>query len=132
MVIPAAELQLRFSRSGGAGGQNVNKRDTQVEILFDIGASSVLDDTQRRRIRTRLRNRINADDVLAVVCSEERTQGMNRERALDRLAELLWDALAPPPKTRRVTRPSRGSVERRITEKKRRGETKRLRRAADD
>ncbi|GAC1408609.1 MAG: alternative ribosome rescue aminoacyl-tRNA hydrolase ArfB [Actinomycetota bacterium] len=132
VVIPAGEIAVRFSRSGGAGGQNVNKRDTQVELLFDVNASEVLQDAQRRRIKSRLRNRIDSEGVLHVVSSEERTQGRNRELALERMGELLNEALAPPPKPRRATRPSRTSVERRITDKKRRGQVKHLRRDDDE
>lgn len=132
VVIPAAEITLHFSRSGGPGGQNVNKRDTQVEVRFDVQGSAALNEEQKARVAARLRSRIDADGTLRVVANEERTQGLNRERALQRLEGLLHTALAPPPKPRRKTRPSKTAVERRITDKKRRGEVKRLRRAADD
>ncbi len=132
VVIPAAEIAMRFSRAGGPGGQNVNKRDTKVEVLFDVGSSAVLDDHQKRLIRSRLRSRIDDGGVLRVAASDERTQGLNRQAALSRLEELLHAGLAPPPKPRRKTKPSKRAVERGITDKKRRGRVKRLRRAADD
>lgn len=131
-VIPAREIAQRFARAGGPGGQNVNKRDTKVDVLFDIDASEALTGDQKRTVRSKLRTRIDADGVLAVGAGAQRTQAQNRERALDRMEELLREALAPPPPPRVKTRPSRAAKERRITEKKRRGETKRLRRATDD
>ncbi|MHB8512862.1 MAG: alternative ribosome rescue aminoacyl-tRNA hydrolase ArfB [Actinomycetota bacterium] len=132
VIVPSSELTLKFSRSGGPGGQNVNKRDTQVEIIFDVRGSNVLDEEQRKRVSSKLRNRIDSNGMLHVTSSEERTQALNRERALERMEELLFDALAPPPPKRRATRPSKTAVERRISDKKKRGEVKRLRRAKDD
>jgi ribosome-associated protein len=125
--IPEAELRFRFSRSSGAGGQNVNKRDTKVELLFDVAGSPSLGPRQRERILRKLASRIDADGVLRLVVSEERTQGRNREIATERFCELVADALRPDPPKRRPTRPSKASVERRITEKRRRGASKRKR-----
>lgn len=131
VVIAGAEISVRFSRSGGPGGQNVNKRDTRVEVRFDVRSSPSLSASQKRRIASRLGSRMDSAGVLRVVSSSARTQASNRDRAIERLRALLSEALAPPPPPRRATRPTRTAVERRIGEKKRRGAIKRLRRAAD-
>jgi ribosome-associated protein len=130
--VPSSELRFRFSRSSGAGGQNVNKRDTKVELLFDVAGSPSLGPRQRDRIMRKLSSRIDTDGVLHLVVSEERTQGRNREIAIERFCALLADALRPDPPKRRPTKPSKAAVERRIASKRRRGETKRGRRVADD
>ena len=132
LVIPAPELRFRFSRSSGAGGQNVNKRDTKVELLFDVAGSPSLGPRQRERIMRKLASRIDSDGVLHLVVSQERTQGRNREIATERFCRMLADALKPDPPKRRPTRPSKAAVERRITEKRRRGATKRQRTYRDD
>ena len=132
VVIPESELRFRFSRSSGAGGQNVNKRDTKVELLFDVAGSPSLGPRQRERIMRKLASRIDADGVLHLVVSEERTQGRNREIATERFAELVADALKPDPPKRRPTRPSRASVDRRIADKRRRSARKRDRGRPDD
>ncbi|HVL88631.1 MAG TPA: alternative ribosome rescue aminoacyl-tRNA hydrolase ArfB [Actinomycetota bacterium] len=131
LVIPSHEITQRFARAGGPGGQNVNKRDTKVDVLFDLDGSESLSADQKRRVRRALKTRIDAAGVLRVSASAHRTQAQNRERALDRMEELLKEALAPPPPPRVKTRPSRAAKERRIQDKKRRGEIKRLRRAAE-
>ncbi len=127
VVIPDAELVERFSRSSGAGGQHVNTSDTRVELSYDVARSAALSDTLRARALERLAGRL-VDGVLTVVASDRRSQRRNRDLARERLAETLREALKPPPKPRRATKPSRGAVERRIDEKKRRGQVKRLRR----
>lgn len=132
LVIPAHELRFRFSRSSGAGGQNVNKRDTKVELLFDVASSPSLGPRQRDRIMRKLASRIDADGVLHLVVSEERTQGRNREIAVERFCSLIADALRPDPPKRRPTKPSKAAVDRRISQKRRRGETKRGRDARRD
>lgn len=132
LVIPSSELRFRFSRSSGAGGQNVNKRDTKVELLFDVADSPSLGPRQRDRIMRKLASRIDADGMFHLVVSEERTQGRNREIATERFRELIADALKPDPPKRRPTRPSKAAVDRRIAEKRRRGVRKRHRVVRDD
>jgi len=129
-VIPEQELSWRFSRASGPGGQNVNKRDTRVELSFDLARSSVIGAVRKERALERLRTRLSGG-VLTVVASEQRSQARNRDDARARLVELLHEALAPPPRARRPTRPSRGAVERRLESKRHRSETKARRRAPD-
>ena len=105
----------------------MNKRDTKVELLFDVAGSPSLGPRQRERILRKLASRIDADGVLHLVVSEERTQGRNREIATERFCELVADALKPDPPKRRPTRPSKAAVNRRIAEKRRRGASKRKR-----
>jgi ribosome-associated protein len=131
LVIPPAELSWRFSRSGGPGGQSVNTSDTRVELLFDVARSPSLSPLQRGRALERLAGRL-VDGVLVVTAEEHRSQLRNRDAARTRLAETLATAVAPPPRPRRPTKPTRGSTERRISEKKRRGEIKKLRRGDPD
>lgn len=121
--IPAAELEERFSRSSGPGGQGVNTTDSRVELLFDPAVSSVLTDTQRARIQVALAERI-VNGRISIVASEHRAQLRNRLAARERLAELLRAALAPEPAKRKATRPTRAAQRRRLTAKKRRGEIK--------
>ena len=125
VVVPDAELQWRFSRSSGPGGQHVNTSDTQVELRFDIAASAVLPQVWKERALERLAGRLVDEGVLVVRASEHRSQWRNREAAAVRLGALLSEAVAPPPRARRATRPSRGVVERRLTDKKRRADVKR-------
>jgi ribosome-associated protein len=129
--IPATELAWRFSRSSGPGGQSVNTADSRVELSFDVRGSAVLPDQLRERLLQRLAHRL-VDGVLTIAASEYRSQHRNREAARARLVELLTEAGAPPPPRRRPTRPTRGSKERRLAGKKRRGETKALRRRPVD
>ncbi|GAA1532205.1 alternative ribosome rescue aminoacyl-tRNA hydrolase ArfB [Kribbella lupini] len=126
VVIPEAELGWRFSRSSGPGGQSVNTADSRVELIFDLAATSALGEPLKNRALERLSTRL-VDGVLTIAASEHRSQWRNREAARARLASLLRDAIAAPPRQRRPTRPSKGAVRRRLDEKKRRGETKRLR-----
>jgi len=126
LIIPAAELAWRFSRSSGPGGQGVNTTDSRVELSWDLAGSALLPPTLKERATERLGHRL-VQGVLTVTASEHRSQLRNREAAAGRLAGLVASAIAPPPRVRRATRPSRGSVERRIAEKKRRGQTKRNR-----
>lgn len=122
LVIPAAELVERFSRSPGPGGQSVNTTDSRVELEWDGGASAVLSDHQRSRLLGRL-----PAQPLRIVAAEHRSQHRNRIAARERLAEQVRTALAPPPPKRRPTKPTRGSQQRRLDAKRQRGETKSLR-----
>lgn len=131
VTIPAGELTWRFSRASGAGGQHVNTSDTRVELSWDLAASGALTATQRARARRRLGRQL-VDGVVTVTASERRSQVRNREVARERLAELVARAIAPPPPPRRPTKPTAASRERRVADKKRRGETKRLRRPPED
>jgi ribosome-associated protein len=131
LTIPAAELAWRFSRSSGPGGQGVNTTDSRVELSWDLAGSQLLSPALRERAIERLGSRL-VQGVLTVTASEHRSQLRNREAAAARLAGIVAGAIAPPPRTRRATRPSRGAVERRIAEKKRRSQTKRNRRADND
>ncbi|GAA1238127.1 alternative ribosome rescue aminoacyl-tRNA hydrolase ArfB [Kitasatospora nipponensis] len=129
VIVPDAELVWRFSRSSGPGGQHVNTSDTQVELRYDLAASDALPEVWKQRALERLAGRLVDGRVLVVRASEHRSQWRNREVAAARLASLLGEATAPPPKARRATKPSRGMVERRLTNKKHRAELKRGRTA---
>jgi ribosome-associated protein len=131
VAVPEAELTWRFSRSSGPGGQGVNTTDSRVELSFDVATSTALGPTLKARALERLAPRL-VDGVLTVSASEHRSQLRNREAAEARMAALLAEAIAPPPRARRPTKATRASVERRIAGKKRRGETKRLRRPDPD
>jgi len=126
LEIDDAELEFEFSRSGGPGGQHVNKTSTKVALLFHVDRSASLSDFQKQLVRTRLANRITEAGVLRLECSTTRSQQQNREEAIARFVALIASALIRP-KTRRATKPTRGSVRRRIDDKRARGETKRLR-----
>ncbi|MFJ4191974.1 alternative ribosome rescue aminoacyl-tRNA hydrolase ArfB [Kitasatospora sp. NPDC089509] len=129
VVVPDAELVWRFSRSSGPGGQHVNTSDSKVELRYDVAASKALPEVWRTRALERLANRLVDGRVLVIQASEFRSQWRNREAAGARLAALLSEACAPPPKARRATRPSRGMVQRRLENKKHRSELKQGRRA---
>ncbi len=131
LTIPAVELAWRFSRSSGPGGQGVNTTDSRVELSWDLLGSQLLPAALKERAVERLGHRL-VQGVLTVTASEHRSQLRNREAAAARLSGLVASAIAPPPRVRRATRPSKGSVERRIAAKKRRGETKRGRRDSGD
>ena len=126
LVIPAAELQWRFSRASGPGGQGVNTTDSRVELVFDLKQSRVLGPFRRARLQDRLKTRLEGD-CLRVVAAEERSQWQNRQLALGRLAALLREGLRPPPPQRRSTRPGRAAVQRRLEAKAQRSQLKRRR-----
>ena len=118
-----AELGWRFSRSSGPGGQNVNSTDTRVELLFNLATSAALPPVLKARALQRLATRL-VDGALVIVASEHRSQWQNRVAAQRRLVTLLLEAIAPPAPQRRRTKPTRGSVERRLTAKKQRSAIK--------
>jgi len=131
LVLPARELQWRFSRASGPGGQGVNTTDSRVELSFDLARSSALSEELRQRAVSRLAGRL-VDGVLTIVAAEHRSQLRNREAARERLADVLRTALAPPPRARRASRPTAGSKRRRLESKARRGALKKLRGRPDD
>jgi ribosome-associated protein len=131
VIIPEADLSWRFSRGSGPGGQSVNTTDSRVELVFDLAGSTAFPPGLHRRALQRLADRL-VDGSLVVVAAEHRSQLRNREAARQRLAELLTEATAPPPKPRRPTKPSASAKARRLDEKSRRGEVKRLRRDVGD
>ena len=123
LVIGAAELAWRFSRSSGPGGQNVNTTDSRVELVFDLAASAALPPTIKARALGRLERKL-VEGCVVIAASEHRSQWQNRVAAQRRLVELLQEAIKPPPPPRRATRPTRGSVQRRLAAKKQRGAIK--------
>lgn len=131
LTIPESELQWRFSRSSGAGGQHVNTSDSRVQLTWDVAGSSAVTEEQRTRILERTGRR-TAAGTITVTVSERRSQLRNREAALDALRELLREALAPPAPARRPTRPTRGSQRRRLAGKQQRSATKQQRRRPSD
>ena len=133
VVIPAAELQWRFSRSSGPGGQNVNKVETAVELGFDLEGTGAIGPFQKQRLLERLGSRCVAG-CLRVAVSEHRSQYQNRQLAMQRLGDLLREGLKPPPKLRKPTKPTRGAVKRRVDAKKQKSQVKqaRQRRASMD
>ena len=125
VAIPVSEIDLRFSRSSGPGGQHAQKSETRVEAIFDVEASSALSPAQKARVVRK------AGPVLRAVAQDERSQLRNRELAVERLVESLREALRVP-RRRRPTKPTPASRQRRLDQKRRRGETKQLRRKPDD
>ncbi len=129
LVVPASELQWTFTTSGGPGGQHANRSATRAEVRFDVGASAALPDDIKRRLLDRLATRA-PQGVVTVGSGESRSQWRNRHLAHARLRRLLQEALRPET-PRRPTRPSRAAKQRRLQSKRRRSETKRLRRKPD-
>lgn len=127
LVIPESELEWRFSRSSGPGGQSVNTSDSRVQLGWDARSSTVLSAAQRARLLERV-----PDGVIWVSAAEHRSQWQNRRAARQKLAAQVRSGIAKPPPSRRATRPSRGAVERRLAAKRHRGELKRRRRDHDD
>ena len=129
--IPANEVQWRFSKSSGAGGQNVNKTDSRVEILFNVSESKTLTPYQKHRISIQDEVKLS-NGCICIAVQDKRTQYQNRQLALSRLASTLRALLKPPPKKRRETIPTRSSQRKRVESKKKRGELKRSRQSKID
>jgi ribosome-associated protein len=127
LCIPWSELQFQYSRSSGPGGQNVNKRETRVELLFDVRASASLSNEQRERLLQRLGAQVDSHGVLHIAAETQRSQLQNRQEALARFVRLLRQGLYVP-RRRRPTCPSQHTIERRLNHKHRRGQLKALRR----
>jgi ribosome-associated protein len=125
VVLPRSEIDLRTSRSSGPGGQHAQKSETRVEALFDVEASTALSDAQKRRVLAK------AGPVLRAIAQDERSQLRNKELAIERVVESLREALRVP-RHRVQTKPSAASRERRLEQKKRRSQVKRLRQAPPD
>ena len=123
LEIPGNEIKWRFSRSSGAGGQNVNKTDSRAEIVFNVSESKTLTPYQKYRISIQDEVKLS-NGCICIAVQDKRTQYQNRQLALTRLTSTLRDLLKPPPKTRRETIPTRSSQMRRIESKKKRGELK--------
>lgn len=127
VTIPLSELRYQFSRSGGPGGQHVNRTATQVELTFDVRGSASLDNFQRDRVLSKLHAFIDNRGFLHLTCQTTRSQARNRAEVTERFQRLLRQALHVP-KPRRPTRPNRGAVEHRLQEKRRAGIVKQQRR----
>jgi ribosome-associated protein len=130
LSIPRSEIEVRATRSSGAGGQHVNKTASRIELSWNVKASRSLTDEQRAMLESRLAARMSAEGAVRVVASDTRSQLRNRERAETRLAELIARSLRVPRK-RRPTRRPRAANEARLTEKKKHSEKKRHRRIAE-
>ena len=130
LAIDDDEVVFKASRSGGPGGQNVNKVNTRVTLLFDVAASPHLSDDQRRRILSKLSTRVDKHGVLRVVSQKYRTQEANRRAALERLQQLLQEVLSPKP-VRKKTKVPAAARERRLKDKKRRSLLKQQRAKRD-
>ncbi|HTW38774.1 MAG TPA: alternative ribosome rescue aminoacyl-tRNA hydrolase ArfB [Steroidobacteraceae bacterium] len=126
VVIPDRDLRLSFVRAAGPGGQNVNKVASAVQLRFDLESSLALDARAKERLRGLAGRRLTDDGAILIVARNHRTQERNRAEALERLAELVRRALIEP-RHRHATRPTRGSQERRLERKTRRGRDKQLR-----
>jgi len=117
------EIKYRTSRSGGSGGQNVNKVSTKVELLFNVEESTVLSDGQKKIISEKLSNRISSEGVLSIKCDETRSQLTNKEIAFERFISLIQQALVRV-KKRKPTKPSKSSVRKRLDNKKKHAQKK--------
>lgn len=123
LTVPGVELELRFSPSGGPGGQHANKAATRAELIWNVTDSQVLGPRQRQKLQGALRHRLDSSGNLRLTGDRSRSQMQNRNDVIERFAKLVGDALRPT-KHRVETKPSRASKERRLSQKKRRSETK--------
>jgi len=126
LVIPSNEIKWRFSRSSGPGGQNVNKIESRVEIIFDLEDSKALNDYQKEILKRNLKNKL-VNNSLRLAVQEHRNQLLNRQLALMKFSSIMKDALNKPFKLRKTTKPTKASKEKRIEFKKKRGELKKNR-----
>jgi ribosome-associated protein len=132
IAIPVGEIELTAIRSRGPGGQNVNKVSSAIQLRFDAAGCAALPEAVRERLLDMRDRRVTADGIVIIKSQEHRSQDRNRQAAIDRLVELLQSALLVP-KTRRRTRPTRRSVEKRLSEKRHRADIKKDRgRIRDD
>jgi len=127
LVIPSNEIKWRFSRSSGPGGQNVNKIESRVEIIFNLKDSTVLNDYQKAILKINLKNKL-VKDSLRLVVQEHRNQLLNRQLALIKFSSIIKDGLNEPFKLRKSTKPTKASQNKRVQFKKKRGELKKSRR----
>jgi ribosome-associated protein len=130
-VVPDAELEIRATRAGGPGGQHVNKVSTRIEVVWDVAGSPSLPPDLKNRLLTRLASRLDTRGRMRVVAADSRSQARNRDAALERLRALVAEALRPR-KPRVPTKPTRAARERRIGDKRLRGEKKQQRRRPQD
>ena len=117
------EISYKTSRSGGKGGQNVNKVSSKVELLFDVSSSLLFTDEEKQLLNTKLQSRFNKDGYVQVICDEERSQYLNKEKAVERLIGLLTRALHQP-KIRKATKPGKKAKAARLNDKRIQGEKK--------
>ena len=123
LVIPSNEIKWRFSRSSGPGGQNVNKIESRVEIIFDLKDSKVLNDYQKEILKRNLKNKL-VNNSLRLAVQEHRNQLLNRQLALMKFSSIIKNALNKPFKLRKYTKPTKASQNKRVEVKKKRGELK--------
>jgi len=126
LVIPSKEIKWRFSRSSGPGGQNVNKIESRVEIIFNLEDSKVLNDSQKEILKRNLKNKL-VNNSLRLAVQEHRNQLLNRHLALMKFSSILKNALNKPFKLRKSTQPTKASQKKRVEVKKKRGELKKSR-----